>query len=60
MDRCIFFDPIRVPPPYLLEEKFTLHVGPFLLAGRFDRVDITPEGYEILDYKLSHRQGVGG
>jgi RecB family exonuclease len=50
----------QFPSPYLLEEKFTLHVGPFLLAGRFDRVDITPEGYEILDYKLSHRQGVGG
>jgi len=41
------------PLPYLLEEKFTLHVGPFLLAGRFDRVDETSEGYEIIDYKLS-------
>jgi RecB family exonuclease len=45
----------QFPTPYLLEEKFSLHVGPFLLAGRFDRVDITPEGYEIIDYKLSHR-----
>lgn len=41
--------------PYLLEEKFDLHIGPFLLAGRFDRVDETPAGYEIIDYKLSHR-----
>ena len=45
----------RFPTPYLLEEKFTLHVGPFLLAGRFDRVDETPGGYEIIDYKLSQR-----
>ena len=30
-------------------------VGPFLLAGRFDRVDETPEGFELIDYKLSHR-----
>ena len=44
----------QFPTPYLLEEKFSLHVGPFLLAGRFDRVDITSEGYEIIDYKLSH------
>ena len=45
----------QFPTPYLLEEPFKLHVGPFLLAGRFDRVDETPEGYEIIDYKLSHR-----
>jgi len=45
----------RFPTPYLLEEPFSLHVGPFLLAGRFDRVDDTPEGYELIDYKLSHR-----
>jgi RecB family exonuclease len=45
----------QFPTPYLLEEKFALHVGPFLLAGRFDRVDETPAGYEIIDYKLSHR-----
>ena len=32
-----------------------MHVGPFLLAGRFDRVDETPSGYEIIDYKLSQR-----
>jgi RecB family exonuclease len=45
----------QFPTPYLLEEPFKLHVGPFLLTGRFDRVDETPEGYEIVDYKLSHR-----
>ena len=45
----------QFPTPYLLEEKFSVHVGPFLLAGRFDRVDETQEGYEIIDYKLSHR-----
>jgi len=45
----------QFPTPYLLEEPFKLHVGPFLLAGRFDRVDETPEGFEIVDYKLSHR-----
>jgi RecB family exonuclease len=48
----------QFPTPYLLEEKFTLHVGPFLLGGRFDRVDETPAGYEIIDYKLSHRSPV--
>jgi RecB family exonuclease len=45
----------RFPTPYLLEEKFNLHVGPFLLTGRFDRVDEILGGYEIIDYKLSHR-----
>ena len=43
----------QFPTPYLLEEKFIVHVGPFLLSGRFDRADATPEGYELLDYKLS-------
>jgi RecB family exonuclease len=48
----------KFPPPYLLEEKFKLHVGPFLLAGRIDRVDDTAAGYEIIDYKLSQRSVV--
>ena len=48
----------KFPPPYLLEETFKVHVGPFLLAGRIDRVDATPRGYEILDYKLSQRSVV--
>jgi RecB family exonuclease len=39
----------QFPMPYLLEEAFKLHVGSFLLAGRFDRVDETPEGFEIVD-----------
>jgi RecB family exonuclease len=29
-----------------------------MLAGRFDRVDDTPEGYEIIDYKLSQRSSI--
>lgn len=45
----------RFPTPYLLEEKFSLHVGSFILAGRFDRVDELPDGYEIIDYKLAHK-----
>src|SRR5712692_1248188 len=45
----------QFPTPYLLEETFNLHVGPFLLTGRFDRVDETPDGYELIDYKLSQR-----
>jgi RecB family exonuclease len=45
----------QFPIPYLLEEPFSLHVGPFLLTGHFDRVDTTPGGYEIIDYKLSQR-----
>ena len=48
----------QFPLPYLLEENFRLHVGPFVLTGRFDRVDDTQEGYEIIDYKLSHRSPV--
>jgi len=48
----------KFPPPYLLEEKFKVHVGPFLLAGRIDRVDATPGGYEIIDYKLTQRSVV--
>src|SRR5262245_9915946 len=28
----------QFPKPYLLEEKFTLHVGPFLLTGRIDQI----------------------
>jgi RecB family exonuclease len=48
----------QFPPPYLLEEKFTVHVGPFLLTGRIDRIDATSAGYEILDYKLSQRSVV--
>jgi RecB family exonuclease len=42
----------QFPTPYLLEEKFSLHVGPYVLNGRFDRVDEVGEGYEIIDYKL--------
>ncbi|MSQ47479.1 MAG: PD-(D/E)XK nuclease family protein [Deltaproteobacteria bacterium] len=45
----------QFPTPYLLEEKFTLHVGPFVLTGRIDRVDDTPDGFEIIDYKLAQR-----
>jgi len=48
----------RFPTPYLLEEKFTLHVGPFALTGRIDRVDDTSDGFEIIDYKLAHRNVV--
>jgi RecB family exonuclease len=48
----------QFPTPYLLEESFTLHVGPFLLTGRFDRVDETAAGYEIIDYKLAPRSSL--
>ena len=45
----------QLPAPSLLEEKLSLPGGPSFLAGRFDRVDETSEGYEIIDYTLSHR-----
>jgi RecB family exonuclease len=45
----------KFPTPYLLEEPFSLHVGPFLLTGHFDRVDAIDRTYEIIDYKLSQR-----
>ncbi len=42
----------QFPIPYLLEEPFSFHLGPYVLNGRFDRVDAVGEGYEIIDYKI--------
>lgn len=40
------------PDIVFLEKKFTLPLGPYVLAGTIDRVDRLPDGsYEIIDYK---------
>lgn len=41
--------------PYLVEAPLAFNVGPFRLGGRIDRVDECEDGYEMIDYKLSHR-----
>ncbi len=38
--------------PVLLEHKFVVPLGAHALVGALDRVDATPTGYEVLDYKL--------
>ncbi len=38
--------------PLALEQSFKYKVGPYLLSGRIDRIDKTPEGkIKIIDYK---------
>ena len=42
--------------PTLIEEKFKFKVGDIAVVGRWDRVDVTPEGAVIIDYKSSEVQ----
>lgn len=37
--------------PLAIEERFEIQLDGFLLTGVIDRVDLTPEGLEIIDYK---------
>jgi superfamily I DNA/RNA helicase/RecB family exonuclease len=38
--------------PVWFERQFTFPIGPHLLRGRVDRVDVLPDGeYELIDYK---------
>ncbi len=39
--------------PAAVEQEFAFALGPTRVRGRFDRVDITPEGALIIDYKSS-------
>jgi len=39
--------------PALIEEKFLFHLDDLVVVGRWDRVDRTPEGAVIIDYKSS-------
>jgi len=39
------------PSVLMLEQSFQLRIGPYMLKGAIDRVDQTPEGIEIIDYK---------
>jgi RecB family exonuclease len=37
--------------PLAIEERFEIQLDGFLLTGVIDRIDLTPEGLEIIDYK---------
>ena len=39
--------------PAAVEQEFGFALGPTKVRGRFDRVDVTPEGVVIIDYKSS-------
>lgn len=42
-------------PPNVLktEEKFAFDIGPITIRGAIDRIDSTPDGVTIMDYKTS-------
>ena len=50
-----YHDIISNDPPNVLktEEKFAFDIGPITIRGAIDRIDSTPEGVTILDYKTS-------
>jgi DNA helicase-2/ATP-dependent DNA helicase PcrA len=39
--------------PHAVEREFRIRLGPDLVRGRFDRVDLRPEGPVIIDFKTS-------
>src|SRR5262245_52868581 len=39
--------------PSAVEQEFTFALGPTRVRGRFDRVDVTPDGAVVIDYKSS-------
>ncbi len=46
--------------PVWFERQFTFKLGPHLLRGRVDRVDLLPGGeYELIDYKTGRPKSVG-
>ena len=46
---------ISLYPPEVLkrEEKFSFDIGPITIWGAIDRIDKSPDGIEIIDYKTS-------
>ncbi len=50
-----YHESISNDPPHVLktEEKFAFDIGPITIRGAIDRIDNTPEGITILDYKTS-------
>ena len=44
---------VSIDPPDVLktEEKFSFDIGPITIRGAIDRIDNTPDGITILDYK---------
>lgn len=45
--------PADAPSPVAVERPFAVHFGRDMVRGRYDRVDETPEGSVITDYKSS-------
>ncbi|CAN5624358.1 hypothetical protein BH23CHL6_BH23CHL6_01570 [soil metagenome] len=41
----------KVPPPVAIERPFSFNLGRDLIRGRMDRIDDTPEGFVVTDYK---------
>jgi DNA helicase-2/ATP-dependent DNA helicase PcrA len=39
--------------PHSVEREFRFHLGPDIVRGRFDRVDLRPEGPVVVDFKSS-------
>ena len=50
-----YYDMISNDPPNVLktEEKFAFDIGPITIRGAIDRIDSTPDGVTIMDYKTS-------
>ena len=51
--RRFFQDEQGRPPPDLVEQRFSFMLGNDRVVGQWDRVDKTPDGVEIADYKSS-------
>jgi len=48
-----YYQNMRDQIPYTSEKRFTVRVEDNILAGKFDRIDKTKDGFKIIDYKLS-------
>jgi RecB family exonuclease len=43
----------KMPDTVYVEAPFELQLGPHVVLGRLDRVDETPDGLEVVDYKTA-------
>jgi len=48
------------PPPELVEQRFSFLLGKDRVVGRWDRVDRTPEGAVVIDYKSTAAEDADG
>jgi len=46
-------DDLAAPPPDLVEQRFSFMLGNDRIVGRWDRVDTSPDGPVVIDYKSS-------